>query len=134
MTRNPGDPNTEGNGIRRISRYPAGLASASFILLLAGVAIVGPVLYPGDPLAISEHTLLRPGGAYWLGTDDLGRDVLAELVYGVRVSLFVGFVAAFAATVAVFTSAAAEPPTETTVAATEPGPTAVVTSPVRALR
>ncbi len=100
MTRDPGDRNRKGNGIRRISRYPAGLASASFILLLAGVAIAVPILYPGDPLAISEHTLLRPGGAYWLGTDDLGRDVLAELVYGVRVSLFVGVVAAFAATVA----------------------------------
>lgn len=71
-----------------------------FILLLACVAIAGPILYPGDPLAISEHMLLRPGGSYWLGTDDLGRDVLAELVYGVRVSLFVGVVAAFAATIA----------------------------------
>ena len=100
MTRDPGGRNRKGNGIRRISRYPAGLASASFILLLAGVAIAVPILYPGDPLAISEHTLLRPGGAYWLGTDDLGRDVLAELVYGVRVSLFVGVVAAFAATFA----------------------------------
>ena len=84
---------------RGIARNPFGLASALFIVFLIAVALFGPVLYPGDPLAITEHPMLRPGGEHLFGTDDLGRDVLAELVYGVRVSLFVGCIAAFAATV-----------------------------------
>lgn len=86
-------------GIGRIMRNPAGLVSGLVILLLIGVAIFGPVFYPGDPLAITEHPMLRPGSDHLLGTDDLGRDVLAELVYGVRVSLFVGCVAAVMASV-----------------------------------
>jgi len=85
--------------VRGIVRSPAGLVSALFIGFLIAVAVFGPLLYPGDPLAISDNPMLRPGAAHLLGTDDLGRDVLGELVYGVRVSLFVGCVAAFAATV-----------------------------------
>src|SRR5439155_21701168 len=81
------------------ARSPAGLVSALFIGFLVAVAVFGPLLYPGDPLAISDNPMLSPSAAHLLGTDDLGRDVLAELVYGVRVSLFVGCVAAFAATV-----------------------------------
>ena len=85
--------------VRGIVHSPAGLVSALFIGFLIAVAVFGPLLYPGDPLAISDNPMLRPGAAHLLGTDDLGRDVLGELVYGVRVSLFVGCVAAFAATV-----------------------------------
>lgn len=85
--------------LRGLWRTWAGTASALFIGFLFVVALLGPWLYAGDPLAISDNPMLQPGGAHLLGTDDLGRDVLAELVYGVRVSLFVGCVAAFAATV-----------------------------------
>jgi len=85
--------------LSRLFRNPAGLIGAVFILFLCALAAFGPALYPGDPLAITEHAMLRPGGQHILGTDDLGRDVLAELIYGVRISLFVGCAAAFAATV-----------------------------------
>jgi peptide/nickel transport system permease protein len=85
--------------VRGLVRNPAGLASALFIAFLIVVALFGPMLYPGDPLAIGDNPMVKPGGDHLLGTDDLGRDVLAELVYGVRVSLFVGCIAAFAATV-----------------------------------
>ena len=85
--------------VQGLLRNGAGVASALFIVFLVLVALFGPVIYSGDPLAISDSPMLHPGGSHLLGTDDLGRDVLAELVYGVRVSLFVGCVAAFAATV-----------------------------------
>lgn len=85
--------------IRGLMRNRTGVAGALFIAFLVVVALFGPLLYAGDPLAISDNPMLRPGGGHLLGTDDLGRDVLAELIYGVRVSLFVGCVAAFAATV-----------------------------------
>jgi len=50
--------------------------------------------YSADPSAIDiNQGLLPPGGQHPLGTDDLGRDVLARLLYGARISLLVGFVA-----------------------------------------
>lgn len=50
---------------------------------------------PHSPQAIDlGNRLLPPGGAHWLGTDDLGRDVLARLVHGARVSVFSGLLAA----------------------------------------
>ncbi len=78
---------------------PAGIGSALFILLLLVVALLGPAVLPRHPLALGDQPMLPPGGAYFLGTDDLGRSVVAELILGVRVSLAVGIVAALATTV-----------------------------------
>jgi peptide/nickel transport system permease protein len=74
------------------------LTSVGYLLLIALAAVFGPSLMPGDPLALSADIMLPPGSAHWLGTDDLGRDVLTQLVYGTRVSLVVGGVAAVTAT------------------------------------
>lgn len=72
-------------------------------LLLAGLVLVGavslaallaPWLAPYAPEAINVDAVLLPTGAdHWLGTDALGRDVLSRMLYGGRVSLWVGFVA-----------------------------------------
>ncbi|RUV24821.1 ABC transporter permease, partial [Mesorhizobium sp. M1A.T.Ca.IN.004.03.1.1] len=69
------------------------------VLLVAG--LLAPVISPGDPLKIAGHALLAPFAdpAFPLGTDRLGRDVLAGLLYGARTSLAVGLAAAFAAMV-----------------------------------
>jgi peptide/nickel transport system permease protein len=85
--------------IRQVLRNPVGAASACFILVLMIVAAVGQLIYGGDPFALTADTTIAPGGTYPLGTDDLGRDVAAGLMEGVKVSLFVGCAAAFAATV-----------------------------------
>jgi len=45
-------------------------------------AIAGSHLTPQDPLALGTHILVRPGGAHWLGTDSLGRDVLSRVLAG----------------------------------------------------
>jgi peptide/nickel transport system permease protein len=67
------------------------------LCLIAGVAMLAlfaPWLCPRDPLAQNLIERLRgPSGVYWLGTDDLGRDMLSRLLLGTRVSLSVGFVA-----------------------------------------
>lgn len=69
-------------------RVPLGM-----LAVLVGVAALAPVLAPGDPLAGSADALLAPLSAgHVLGTDDLGRDMLAMLVHGARVSLLVGVV------------------------------------------
>jgi peptide/nickel transport system permease protein len=57
------------------------------------VAIFGPLIVPFDVLSFgsADSMLLPPGGTHLLGTDDMGRDVLAYLISGSRVSLMVGF-------------------------------------------
>lgn len=85
--------------LRRLARKPAGAGSALFIVLLAAIALIGPTLLPPDPLALSANPMVPPSGSHLLGTDDLGRDVVAQLVIGVRVSLSIGLIAALSATI-----------------------------------
>lgn len=64
------------------------------ILLLLIAAIFAPLLAPYDPYEQDlKNALLGPGGQHWLGTDEIGRDVLSRLIYGSRTSLMVGVVA-----------------------------------------
>ncbi len=78
--------------LARFRRDPVGVAAAVVILALLLLAIVGPWLVPGDPYASSVLRRLRPIGTagHPLGTDELGRDMLARLVHGARWSLFMG--------------------------------------------
>ncbi|ATY16327.1 peptide ABC transporter ATP-binding protein [Amycolatopsis sp. AA4] len=69
---------------------PLAVACLSYLALLAGVAVVAPLLFPhvadehaGDLLA----ALQLPSGNHWLGTDSLGRDVLERLLVGTRVTI-----------------------------------------------
>ena len=56
------------------------------------VALIGPIILPFSTLDFGEASdiLLPPSGAHWLGTDDMGRDVLANLISGARISLLIG--------------------------------------------
>src|SRR5262245_42112786 len=64
------------------------------ILLAALImAVAAPVLAPHDPLKQNlANALAKPGKTHWLGTDNVGRDVLSRVVWGTRVSLLAGFV------------------------------------------
>ncbi|KAF4530283.1 hypothetical protein B566_EDAN018420 [Ephemera danica] len=66
------------------------------ILLVGGmtlVALLAPVLSTHDPLALNLDAIFSPPSAeHWFGTDSLGRDVFSRMLYGARVSLWVGFV------------------------------------------
>lgn len=60
------------------------------LLAMIAAALLAPVLGIADPLAIDPTNILAsPGGAHWLGTDELGRDLFARIAYGGRVSLAV---------------------------------------------
>lgn len=84
-------------------RYPA--AWLPLVLLLT--AAVAPWLAPYTPDAVDlAARRLEPHGAHWLGTDELGRDVLTRLLHGARVSLAIG-VAAAALSVALGTTVGA---------------------------
>ncbi|MGJ4942591.1 ABC transporter permease [Bradyrhizobium sp. HKCCYLS1011] len=64
------------------------------LALIVVIAVFGPWLAPHDPLEQNIVARLDPPSPdFWLGTDSYGRDVLSRLIYGARVSLFVGFVA-----------------------------------------
>ena len=82
----------------RLFRSPEAVAGFAILGLLAAMALAAPLLFPGDPLAIAGQPLLRPfqDWALPLGTDRLGRDVLAGLFHGARTSLAVGLAAAAA--------------------------------------
>jgi peptide/nickel transport system permease protein len=71
---------------------PEGALGAALLLAAALAALAAPWLLPGDPLAIAGPPLLPPfeDAARPLGTDRLGRDVLAGVVHGARASLVVG--------------------------------------------
>ena len=79
---------------RRLRRRPLGRAGLAGAGLFVAAAVLGPWLAPFNPLALSQATLLPPGAPYWLGTDDLGRDVLSGILHGARVSLIVGLLSA----------------------------------------
>ncbi|MBD9438381.1 ABC transporter permease [Pseudomonas sp. PDM04] len=81
--------------LRRFAGNPTAIGGLLFLLLVSVLALIAPLLFPGDPLAMEADALLWPGQDwhYPLGTDALGRDVLAGIVHGGRVSLQVGMLA-----------------------------------------
>ncbi|WP_433762663.1 ABC transporter permease [Brucella anthropi] len=89
------------SGAKRYFRTGEGIAGAILLVLLVLAALAAPLLFPADPLSIVSTPLLQPfdNADFILGTDRLGRDVLAELFYGARTSLAVGVAAACAAVV-----------------------------------
>ena len=75
----------------------AGALPAGVLLLFVLLAVGAPLLAPADPARQSLLARLRPPGTsiggttHWLGTDELGRDLLSRVLYGARVSLLVAF-------------------------------------------
>jgi len=68
--------------------------SLLFLLLVALLSIAAPLIAPYSPIAQDlTNTLAEPSVAHWLGTDDLGRDVLSRLIHGAAASLFSSFLA-----------------------------------------
>ena len=80
--------------LRRLLRNPLAVAGAAVILFFLVMALFPKIFSAHDPNKINILRILDPPSAqHPLGTDDLGRDVLARMVYGARISLSVGFVA-----------------------------------------
>jgi peptide/nickel transport system permease protein len=73
-----------------------GRTGVILLVFVIGAAILGPILFPFDPKAVGQSAkdiLQPPSVAYPLGTDELGRQVLWEVIAGARTSLVVGLVA-----------------------------------------
>jgi oligopeptide/dipeptide ABC transporter ATP-binding protein len=83
---------------RTLLHHPVGLAGLIMLAFTFFIAIFAPLLAPYDPYetpTVTINDIFQPPSAeHWLGTDDGGKDVFSQLLYGARVSLLVGFTAA----------------------------------------
>jgi peptide/nickel transport system permease protein len=79
--------------VRRLARRRAALAGLAVVVFFIVLAIAAPMIAPYDPLATSWAAVRKPPTAlHPFGTDEIGRDVLARVIYGSRASLLAGLV------------------------------------------
>jgi peptide/nickel transport system permease protein len=81
---------------RLFRSHRSGLFGLGLLLFFVALAVLAPLLVDSDGLDLTKATggvLERPSTEYWLGTDDSGRPILTLLIFGSRVSLFVGLFA-----------------------------------------
>jgi peptide/nickel transport system permease protein len=75
---------------RAFAGNPLAMVGLAIVVLLLLVAAFAPWLAPQSPIAQDlPHRLLPPSGEHWLGTDELGRDIYARVVYGSRLTLLI---------------------------------------------
>ncbi|MEM9971995.1 MAG: ABC transporter permease [Pseudomonadota bacterium] len=86
----------------KFSRSPVAMISFAVTVVLVLSAVLAPLIAPFDPFNPASLNLMNgftppntanafTGDTFWMGTDDQGRDVFSTILYGMRISLFVGF-------------------------------------------
>lgn len=83
-------------GWAEFRRHRSGMAGLVILAIFVFVAVAAPLLANAEGLEVTKASggvLEPPSGEYWLGTDDSGRSVLTLLIWGARISLFVGLMA-----------------------------------------
>jgi len=80
---------------RRFARHQAALVSLAFFVVVGAVCALAPLIapYPFDGIDL-DSVRQPPSLSHWMGTDDLGRDVLTRMLFGGRVSILIGLLAA----------------------------------------
>lgn len=86
------------SGVQRFIRHKPAVCGLALLLAVLVASAFAGVLYPGDPFQIAGKPFQPPLGEYLLGTDMLGRDLAAGVLYGARTTLLVGVVATVIAT------------------------------------
>lgn len=82
-------------GLRRFCANRSALAGAIFLILLLLVAAFADLIAPSDPYTQSlGNRLQAPSAAHWMGTDEIGRDILSRLIYGTRITLYIALLTA----------------------------------------
>lgn len=76
---------------KRFLRHRLATASLLVLAVIVGAALLAPVIAPYSPTKITGSFSAPPDSAHWLGTDEIGRDMLSRLLYATRISLLVGF-------------------------------------------
>jgi peptide/nickel transport system permease protein len=78
---------------RKLRRNRKGMFGLYVVLLFIAMAIFAPLISPFDPIEASWSAIRKaPTSTHWFGTDELGRDVLARVIWGARASLLAGVV------------------------------------------
>ncbi|MGQ0548944.1 MAG: ABC transporter permease [Armatimonadota bacterium] len=78
----------------QLRRNRAGLIGLGILVLFLFAGLFASRLAPHDPYEIMlESGLKKPSGEYWLGQDELGRDLLSRIIYGARLSMVIGAIA-----------------------------------------
>ena len=85
--------------MRRFRKHHLAAVSLVILVILGSAALLAPVIAPYDPDAIVGSFSGAPNAQFWLGTDQIGRDVLSRLLYAMRISLLVGVMATLISTV-----------------------------------
>jgi peptide/nickel transport system permease protein len=82
------------NVFKSLSRNKVAMVGFGILFILVVIALFGPYLYDGTPWKMVQRPFIPPfeNSSFPLGTDTLGRDVLAGLIYGARISLLVGLI------------------------------------------
>ena len=84
----PRPPSRLRQAITAVRQDPVMLGALLLLLLLVAISVGAPWLAQHDPAALTPRARLQPSsGAYWLGTDSLGRDLLSRVLYGGRLSI-----------------------------------------------
>src|SRR5678815_1266443 len=79
--------------LRRFVRHRPAVLGLVILLSVVACALLAPVLHPASPFSLSGQPFQAPFGQYLFGTDQLGRDLAAALLYGARTTLLIGLVA-----------------------------------------
>ena len=82
-----------GQAWRKLRARPSAMVGLAVILLVVAAAVLAPAVVPYDPTAQSYTTIRKaPSAAHLFGTDEVGRDILARIIYGARASVSAGLV------------------------------------------
>ncbi|WP_105402607.1 MULTISPECIES: ABC transporter permease [Neorhizobium] len=85
--------------IKRLLRTPQGAIGVLLVLLVLVIVLFGPMLAPHDPETLAPLTRYKgPSAAYWLGTDQYGRDIFSRLLIGARATVVMAVLATIAGT------------------------------------
>ena len=89
------DPTAPPGPLRALLRSPVAVTGIALILLHVVIAVAAPLIAPYSPIATDPLSAVTgPSSAHWLGTDQLGRDVLSRVLYGGRNAMLISLVAA----------------------------------------
>lgn len=95
-----GRPTLLARVVRTARRKPLGVVAAFVLLVLVLAAVFADTVAIHNPIATSRDVLRPPSAEHFFGTDNLGRDVWSRIIYGSRVSLYVGVLAVVFGTLA----------------------------------